>query len=97
MWSVSTVSLFEAGWAIFFNFFVWNYIYLNLKDKGLFDLDATHIKRLLLAPILLVGYVWISVYVFIFLAFGLVVLGGYLTGYWVLDRNKAEGYKEVLV
>jgi len=84
--SFLTLSVFEAGWAFFFNFFIWEYIASNLKD-------FTY-KRLLLVPILIIGYINIAVLVFIILAALLVLAGGYFTGYWVFDRKKGQAYND---
>lgn len=85
--SFCTLTVFEAGWAFFFNFFIWIYITSNLKE-------FKEPKRLLLAPILTIGYIHIAVMVFIILAALLVLAGGYFTGYWVFDRKKGEAYNE---
>jgi fatty acid desaturase len=87
------LSVFEAGWAFFFNFFIWHYIFTNIKDIKL-SFEAHYFKRLLLFPILVVGYVTIAVYIFIILAALLVVGAGYFTGYWVFDRKKGEAYND---
>ena len=91
--SFFTLSVFEAGWAFFFNFFIWHYIFSNIKHMK-WSFEADYFKRLLLFPILAVGYVTIAVYIFIILAALLVVAGGYFTGYWVFDRKKVDAYNE---
>jgi hypothetical protein len=73
-----TLGAFEAGWALFLNFFIWSYTTRNFKD---FTLSWAHLYQALLALILLIGYIHIVIYDFIILAALLVVVGGYFTGY----------------
>jgi len=91
--SFLTLGVFEACWAFFLNFFIWIYIWSNLKNFE-FSLEFRQLKKLLLAPILVVGYITIAVYVFIILASLLVIAGGYFTGYWVFDRKKGQAYND---
>ena len=81
------MSVFEAAWAIFYNFFIWYYIAKNLEE---FTLSAEHIRRLLLIPILIVGYVSIAAYAYIIVAAVVVGVGGHCTGYWSKDGRKVD-------
>ena len=85
--AVCTLGIFEAGWAIYFNTFVWKYLDFRFKNAN----EEDHIfKDLIMIPILCIGFFNIFKNSLIILIFVLLVLGGWITGYWVFDKSRAK-------
>jgi hypothetical protein len=84
-----TFILFDICWHIFFNTFIYYYMWSNITNT----LDSlAHVRKLLILPVLALGYINIAIYVSIVFFVLVLVSGGWFTGYWNFNRKKASAY-----
>ena len=92
--SFATLGLFEAGWAIFYNMFVWRYISWRFNEKT----EKTDVHNLfkdwIMIPIIVISWFNMLKNILIILMFGLLAFAGWITGYWVFDKDRAQRYND---